>query len=1361
MFDQRIRTFMVAVALIALFVLSGCCLGPSETRDLEKNVSVTWTVSSVENPDEPREARRFQVLQMKSDVLSGVSATPRNLVSGDFDEDGTPDIVAAYELSSGAGAMLLSTGNVNLLWPNSPQALALKVAGRASDSPFLTSVQISSESAAPQFLQAADVDADHHLDLITASAGGNRLIWLKGDGRGNFHEQQAIEVGDGVTALFAGDLGRRDGLEEVAVVTSGSRGARLRLFSGIHGAFQSEPLSFDLPAGAQSLEAGYFNDDYFRDLAVAAGNRVVIFGGTRTVQLKEAGSIQFPSTIRSISAGNFSGRFPFEVSVLTEQGGIYEIHFSRKGKHGRWRTQKSARDEFPSASQLLRARITGNRADDLLVVDPSSQKIHILASRQGSRKREELQAIALSSAPVAVVPLRINVDALSDLVILQNSNVQPLSIAMTTPAATFFVFSTADTGDSNPGDGICNGSNGCTLRAAIEEANANPGPDLIQFGLEVPTPLVPATPYPQITDTVTIDGTTGPFPEFKVEVQGTQAAIGATAALQISAADCVIRGMVINRFQDPNAATLPHAIQVLTGDNQILEGNFIGTDITGIQSFPNNGSAIHITNSINDTIGGTAGTSPGGSCTGSCNLLSDSGGTAGGAGIWMNSPGGESANIQGNFVGPDVTGMAGIGNVTGIVLNNSNGNTIGGTTPAARNVISGNPNANLHLIAGSNNLVQGNYFGTVTDGTSGLGGGWGIRISNGSDNVIGGAQANVLAYAGNAGVELEATSTLNNQIRGNSIFSNATLGIDLASPDMNVTPNDPGDPDTGPNGLQNFPIITGVALTPGLIQIDGTLNSTPDTSGYTLDFYSNSTCDPLFYGEGETYLGSLSGVNTDSNGDAVFTTVLPFSNSGQFITATATDPQGNTSEFSFCFGQQAGYACTLTPAFATHAAGENHSMLLTLTNDGVPVENVPVDPKVDSGPNAGGPIHCQSNDCTTRSGGLLDLDFNSNGVDGVDTVVVSETPGFPAFQCQAQVDWVHSIYCAQPEIALTPGQFVSTSMDLSEITGIGVADVNVSLFANYDSLQSLETSLHSPDNIQSTLMNPTPLTASQIGTACGDNGDFLFDDGAGATLDSAATSNPVIGAFQPAEPLSSFNGSDPGGLWNLTLFGEGSGVLHCWCLTVRRSGPTCSIDPNGQTFYSPNWASLDIVVRDASGNPLTTVPLDISILSDTEGVDRLDIDFNHTDQFGTVELKYSRAQTSDDTVRVSGIAQERYFECSALVRWVNPCPPPQAPLRSYSHLLQNNLNEIGSILLADPELQHRVDESMIRLKPALNSLENGQSVRVSTHDLQTFHSLLLSISERGSAKLQKAIQKLLQDINSPDFLAESGIVIVE
>ena len=302
------------------------------------------------------------------------------------------------------------------------------------------------------------------------------------------------------------------------------------------------------------------------------------------------------------------------------------------------------------------------------------------------------------------------------------------------------------------------------------------------------------------------------------------------------------------------------------------------------------GVIVHLGASSN-TVGGTA--------LGSRNLVSDNRDY----GVEISDAAHDNL-VLGNFIGTDVTGTQRLGNGTGICVQDTTGNIIGGTAAGAGNLISGNVVDGVLIDHGSMaNLVLGNYIGTHVNGADGLGNGrHGVRIDGASNNTIGGASVearNVIAHNGGSGVLVRATATTGDAILGNSIFSNGALGIDL---DHNgVTPNDPGDDDTGPNGLQNFPVLSSATGGVTSITIEGILNSTPNTD-FRLEFFSNGACDPSGYGEGESFLG-FTDVTTDASGNTTFT--VTFSTPapvGGFITATATDPDNNTSEFSKCAG---------------------------------------------------------------------------------------------------------------------------------------------------------------------------------------------------------------------------------------------------------------------------------------------------------------------------------------------------------------------------------------------------------------------------------------------------------------------------
>ena len=166
----------------------------------------------------------------------------------------------------------------------------------------------------------------------------------------------------------------------------------------------------------------------------------------------------------------------------------------------------------------------------------------------------------------------------------------------------------------------------------------------------------------------------------------------------------------------------------------------------------------------------------------------------------------------------------------------------------------------------------------------------GVRLFGGDGDQIHG---NTLIKNGEAGVAV--VSGRGDTISANSIADNSRLGIDLGGD--GVTANSASAMRTGPNDLQNFPVLYAAAPVSGGVSLTGRLNAAPDAA-YTLEFFSNGNCDPSGYGQGASFLTSI-GVTTDSNGNAHYSQILP-NPGGNFITATATSASGDTSEFSPC-----------------------------------------------------------------------------------------------------------------------------------------------------------------------------------------------------------------------------------------------------------------------------------------------------------------------------------------------------------------------------------------------------------------------------------------------------------------------------
>ena len=273
----------------------------------------------------------------------------------------------------------------------------------------------------------------------------------------------------------------------------------------------------------------------------------------------------------------------------------------------------------------------------------------------------------------------------------------------------------------------------------------------------------------------------------------------------------------------------------------------------------------------------------GGSTTGLGNVISGNSG----AGVEIQATGGSSGSeiVQGNRIGISATGSTDLGNDNnGISLEGGDGNTIGGAGAAGNSVFF---NFNGIVIDSNANNVAGNSV----ENNDRVG-----MFVEASSNTIGG---NVVLA--NVGAGVFVTNGTGNRISGNQMSGNGGLGIDLqggTEDSFGVTANDTGDPDTGPNALQNFPVLQGAirSTSTGTTVIAGKLNSNPNTA-YTIQFFS-VVADPSGHGEGSGLLGSKS-VTTNSAGNVNFSFSTTHLNVGARVTATAiATTAGNTSEFA-------------------------------------------------------------------------------------------------------------------------------------------------------------------------------------------------------------------------------------------------------------------------------------------------------------------------------------------------------------------------------------------------------------------------------------------------------------------------------
>ncbi|KAA3619653.1 MAG: T9SS C-terminal target domain-containing protein [Calditrichaeota bacterium] len=526
---------------------------------------------------------------------------------------------------------------------------------------------------------------------------------------------------------------------------------------------------------------------------------------------------------------------------------------------------------------------------------------------------------------------------------------------------TLVVTGGANKQDATAGDGVCKTAAGkCSFKAAIEESNNRPpwyadSTIYIAFNMdftELKTINVDAginsVLYPVFIDGFTQPGAspnTAPFGEpinanYMVELKfdGANSVVG----LAFESNRNTVKGLIINGQQGPGLAfdfsdsntvqgvmintnntgtgnanpnndgmTLTSSSYNLIGDttaagrNLILggirikgpdsrenrvEGNYIGTDITGTTNLDQWAAGVTLQDDAQaNLIGGTN--------VKARNLISGNHSN----GVQINHSGSSGNKILNNYIGLNAAGTEVIPNYVGVIINGgAEGNYIG--MPGAGNIIAGSEDFGIWIDGAPRNFIQGNYIGTDATGLIDFGNtGAGIYLQNNCESLfIGGAgagEANTIAYNQNGGIVLQVNAGTGIKMWNNAIYKNANgLGIDLGFDDW---PNegDDKDSDTGVNNWQNAPVL--ISATNGETQINGSLNSTPNTA-FRIEFFVSDTCDPSGFGEGQKYLDAME-ITTNAAGNATINTTLAKSvEQGKFITATATDPNWNTSEFSNC-----------------------------------------------------------------------------------------------------------------------------------------------------------------------------------------------------------------------------------------------------------------------------------------------------------------------------------------------------------------------------------------------------------------------------------------------------------------------------
>lgn len=419
----------------------------------------------------------------------------------------------------------------------------------------------------------------------------------------------------------------------------------------------------------------------------------------------------------------------------------------------------------------LRIETRGPNTDVFSWVDPCNAPVSAAAksANLSSPKDERMLAHAPSSSPANAQPAA-----------QQNGYkcIKEIVVNVTT-----------DKPDTNTSDEFCDTDedtigNQCSLRAAIQEANARPGIDLITFdipggGLHT---IAPTSELPDITEQVAIDATSQPGYADNapvVELSGAQA--GAANGFNVKAGGTRIAGFIINRFSKNGVTDKGSGIFARDTSSLRVQACFIGTDAAGTAAAPNEVGGVALVNTTDSTIGGQS--------PANGNLISGNGsGEGAGIGVAIASEGAVTQgdnNVFGNRIGVDRTGANVLANKsTGVFVLLSTHNTIGAETDtpgvAPGNVIAGNdPNAGvgISLTGAKHNTIAGNLIGTDATGTKGFGNKYGVILSvESTNNTIGGFSllARNVISGNKAGVDLFGTTINENYILGNYVGTDIT-----------------------------------------------------------------------------------------------------------------------------------------------------------------------------------------------------------------------------------------------------------------------------------------------------------------------------------------------------------------------------------------------------------------------------------------------------------------------------------------------------------------------------------------------------------------------------------------------------------
>ncbi len=691
-------------------------------------------------------------------VTSGMQ--PRSMASGDLDNDGVPDLITGYAAPTG-GQVVLRRGNIYALFPNSREA---KLRTEKSDDPFLPNGQTWTIKKAADFVGTGDFDADGNWDVVTATRGDRVLLFLKGDGRGELAKPRQIQLEGNVTALTTGDVNRRDGLTDIIVGVQRNDSSSLLIFENATGALQGVPESIPLRSEATSIGVGQLDESYETDLVVASGNDVVFIQGRdrktsldaeqrSSVSSPQVSQRTFETTVSSVSVGDFVGDALNEIAVLTVDGNVQVLE----------RGLLSSVSKISADLTSVESKTPGWRNIDTARVSlpPPATNVQNLMGRQ------------LVTAKISSLPK-------DDLIVI-DSDTDQLHYITAEP------FNEAT--DSRKLVSSLSLTSRATAVLPMRLSSAALNSLVVSTDMGSMVVLSPAV---GATITVNTNVVTDTRDAVLSLSEAVKVANGTLAFATLTAGEkAQITGTPANPGLDAIHFNIPGATVPTIADNfaipqitdpVIIDGTTQSAGRVSIEGATGQQSVLRI-NAGNSTVRGMV-------LNRSCR------------GLQLATNGNNV--VQGNIIGASIDGLSASGtSCNQIQIDSSTNNTIGGTTAAARNILSGvlqTNNATGINIAGPNatgNLIQGNYIGPDITGNAVIGNrNHGIVISSTCiNNTIGGTTAgagNVISgngrdnIGGESGIAVSAAGQL---IQGNIIGLNKDGTAPLPSMSVGISIN--------------------------------------------------------------------------------------------------------------------------------------------------------------------------------------------------------------------------------------------------------------------------------------------------------------------------------------------------------------------------------------------------------------------------------------------------------------------------------------------------------------------------------------------------------------------------------------------